>query len=494
MLEAGRASTFGGSVRGSVVGRGGSGTARYAFGVGSSYDRGPYRLPNDVRSNDGSLRVDLLPALASGAFSWTAITRFLGVDAHQPVRDLGATRAPLDSNQRQGRDRFLASLAGAWTPSARWTHRTTLSYYRRDFTYDDRFDNLDQSQFSTYVFDANFHYEAVVRRAIARYVASVGGQPTRNVRSSLSFGGEWQRESLRDDQSGDFGPASSSIARPSVSAFGEGQIRVRDRVSLLAGSRVEKFRGLDAAFVPRVTTVLDLVRDRVSLRGGISHAYKAPNIQDQFPSSPVFVTNPTLKPETSRSWELGTDLRASVLNATASVTYFHQNFENLIRAVGYDSTRQINRNLGKSRATGIEAEASVSPRERWTIGAEGAWTTTRVVDNVGLFSPDFPVGEELPFRPAYTASAYVGMPVTRRVSMILRTTGVGRQTALANRFSGPRVSIDPYNVLSATATWNASSRTDVYAQVDNLLDHTYDTAYDRTGIHRTVILGLRARP
>ena len=102
-------------------------------------------------------------------------------------------------------------------------------------------------------------------------------------------------------------------------------------------------------------------------------------------------------------------------------------------------------------------------------------------------------GEALPFRPAYTASAYVGMPIARRLSLVARSTAVGRQTVLANRFSGPRVSSAPYNVLSATATWNASERGDVYLQTENLLDRTYDTAYDRTGIHRTVTLGLRAR-
>lgn len=490
-VEGGRATSYGGSLRASVEASGGTDAVRYSFGVGSAYDRGPYRLPNDLRANDASLRMDFL---SGGAFALTGVARFMGVDAKLPVRNPGITRAPLDPNQRQGRDRTLGSLAGVWMPSERWTHRLSVSYYRRDFTYDDTSDGLDQSQFSSFVFDFNYHYTSIVRRATGRYVGTVMGAPRSAIGLSFSYGGEWERETLTDEQSGDFGPASSSLARPSVAAFGEGQARLGNRLSLIAGSRVEKFKGLKAAYVPRATAVLDVVPARLALRATVSRAYKAPNIQEQFPSNPVIVANPDLKPETSRSWEAGTDLTAAEWRTVGSVTYFSQEYENLIRSVNYDASgRQINRNLGRSRATGIEAEVVVQPRTRWEVGASSAWTTTRIIDNGGLPSAQFPNGASLPFRPTYTASAFVGLPASRAISVITRVTAVGRQTVLTDRFRGARVSIAPYHVLAATGTWAPASSADVYVQVENILNHRYETAYDRPGMSRTAALGVRLR-
>lgn len=491
LVEAGGAQTYGTSLRASTEVWGGSDNARFAAGLGSSFDRGVYRLPNDVRANDGSVRADFLPG---STVAITAVGRFMDVDAKLPVRNPGVTRAPLDPNQRQARTRALGSVQAVWSPSDRWTHRALLGYYRRDFTYEDTRDSLNQAQFSSFVFDANYHYESAVQRVTARYVTTVTGRPRPALAVALSSGAEWGRESLDDDQRGDFGPASQSIARASAAVFGEGQASIGDRLSLLAGSRVEKFSGLEAAFVPRATAVLDVVRNRVSLRAAVSGAYKAPNIQDQFPGNPVIVANPDLKPETSHSREAGVDLRASRWATTLSATWFRQEYENLIRSVNYDTTgRQINRNLGRSRAAGVETEIAIHPRERWTVGADAAWTVTRILNSVGLPASAFPEGASLPFRPTHTGSAFVAAPLRRNVTVLVRARAVGRQTVLTDRFRGPRASVAPYGVLGATAAWSVSRSTDAYVQAENILDTSYETAYDRPGRPRTLAVGVRMR-
>jgi len=235
-----------------------------------------------------------------------------------------------------------------------------------------------------------------------------------------------------------------------------------------------------------------VVPDVVDIRGGVSRAYKAPNIQEQFPNNPGIVANPDLKPETSHSWEIGTDLRARGGLATAAVTYFYQDFENLIRTVAYDATRQIARNIGRSRAAGLEAEAALRTRARWTFGGEGSWIATRIIDNNGLGSSDFPQGGTLPFRPAYTASLYVDAPVSRAMNLLVRGSGVGPQTVLANRFSGPRVDLPSYRLIGATARWQMSRATSGYVQLDNILNSHYEVAFDRPGLERAVSVGVRS--
>ena len=486
LVEAGRGARDN-VARAEVDGSGGGERARFSFGAGSYYERGPYALPSNLKSTDLSTRVDLMPR-ATSLVTWTG--RFSGVDAKLPVRDPGVDVAPLDPNQKQGRDRVITALTAAWAPSQRWTHRTSLTYYNRQFYYGDMFDGIDESQFNTYVLDANFRYRSVVQRMNARYVGTIAARPADRIGTTWSYGAEYERESLKDAQSGDFGPASQDVSRPSSAAFVEGQVLAGNRVSLLGGTRAEKIQGLKTVMVPRATTVVELVPRRLSLRGGVSNAFKTPNIQDQFPNNPFFVANAALKPETSHSWEVGTDLHSQPLDTRTSLTYFHQRFTNLIRPVTFDSTHAINRNIGATIVSGVEAEVALHPR-RSTVGASAAWTSTKILDNSGLSPADYPTGGTLPFRPVYTASTYAELPAKTWLSFFVRASAVGRQTVLAYRFSGPRISLDPYQVLDVTATLRATRYADTYVRVANLLNRRYDVAFDRTGMPRTFVVGLR---
>jgi vitamin B12 transporter len=489
LLEGAGRTSYGGGMRGTVDAAGGSQSVRYAAGVGSSYDRGPFRLPHDLRSNDVSLRVD---ALLSGPFQITAVARYMGIDSKLPVRDPGTTRAPLDPNQRNSRDRIITAVHGAWAPSDRWTHRLTLADYYQDFTYVDQRDGLVPESYPFFVFDANLDFNARVERRTARYVGTVTGQPRAALGLTLSYGGQWEREFLRTSLSGDFGPASQSISRPSVAGFAEAQARFGDRLSVLAGSRIEKFRDLPSAIVPRATAVFEVVPRKLALRAVVGRAYKAPNMQDQYPNNPFIVGNPDLEPETSTSWELGADVSSP--RGTGSITYFRQSYDNLIRSVNYDqSGTQINRNLGRSRAAGVEAELVVHPRPRWSLGTGGSWTTTEVLDNRGLPSDQFPTGEPLPFRPEYTATAFLAVPATNFFTLVLRASAIGRQTVLSERFSGQRMSIEPYTVVMTTGTYTVSPSLEAYFHAQNVLDARYETAFDRPGAPRSAAVGLRLR-
>jgi vitamin B12 transporter len=489
LIEGGGRTAYGGGLRGSAEASGGSERARYAAGVGSLFDRGPYRLPHDLRSNDASLRVDVLP---TAPLQLTAVARYIAVDSKLPVRDPGATRVPLDPNQRNRRDRAVAALHGAWAPSDRWTHRLTIAEYYQDFTYTDEKDGLDPSQYPFFVFDANFVYHSLLKRSTARYVGTVTSGPRGLPRITVSYGGQWEREWLDVSSSGDFGPASQSISRPSVAGFAEAQARFADRLSVLAGSRIEKFRGVAPAVVPRATAVLDVVPGAMTVRAAAGRAYKAPNIQDQFPNNPLIVGNPDLKPEQSASWEVGADVATP--QATGSVTFFRQTYEDLIRGVNYDqSGKQIYRNLGRSRASGVEAEVLVRPRPRWSVGGGASWVATKVLDNSGLPNDLFPAGEPLPFRPAYTATAFVELPATSSFTLLARASAVGRQTVLTERFSGQRISVDPYTVVMTTAIYGISSSLEAYVHAENVLDARYATGYDRPGAPRSAALGVRWR-
>src|SRR6266576_1860143 len=147
LAEGGGASQHGAQAHSELDASGGSERLRFSSGLGFSYDRGIYGLANDLRSGDGSLRVDASPA---ERLRLTGTVRYLDFQTNLPVRDQGVTRVPLDPNQRDGRHRWLGSVAADWAATRTWHHRVVAALLWDDFTYRDAADGVTDS--TTYPF------------------------------------------------------------------------------------------------------------------------------------------------------------------------------------------------------------------------------------------------------------------------------------------------------------------------------------------------------
>ncbi len=488
--EGGGSTEHGGTFRGNATASGGSESLRYSLGGGASYSRGIYALPHDTWTRDASLRLDATPGPRwdlSGTFRW------VDVETKLPVRDPGATRVPLDPNARDDRDRFVASAGASLRATPSWTHSLTTSLYHEAFLFEDQFDDVaSMGPFPFFVFDASFRFIADFSRYTADYVGSHRLAPGGALDAlTVTYGARFEREDLAQRITGDF-EDNISFGRNSGALFGEVQAALARRVSLLAGVRLERFEGLPAEVTPRVSAVVEAVPDVVFLRGAAGRAYKAPNLQEQFVDNPFIASNPDLEPETSTSWELGAEVRPANGTVSIAAAYFRQQYRNLIRTVADEaSSKQINRNLGAARAQGVEWAVRLRGADTWAVGADGAWIVTDVLDNAGLSPAAFPLDSVLPFRPAVTAGAFIEVRPSGRVTARLRVRAIGSQVVLSERFSGSREHISPYAILGLNLDVGASARLGFYARLDNLFDTTYQTAFDRRGIPRTVAVGVR---
>ena len=491
-IEGGSAKMHGTNYRGSAAVTGGAGRVGYSVAGEYGYDRGIYAVPHDVKSVSGLARVD---AGLTSRSTLTGIVRYFGVDANLPVRDPGATRVPLDPDAMNTRDRWITSLQATST-HGRTTHRLRSSRFDRTFVYDDKKNNVaPEGTYPFFVFDATFRLRSLLHRNTLDYtgttrLADVGGVTG----LAISYGALWERESLRDRTSGEFGDGDQKLSQSNGAGFVELQARPFARLSILAGARAEKFEKVDAEVVPRGSLAFEVVPGQLAVRASAGKAYKAPNLQDVFVNNPFIESNPNLGPETSVSWEVGADASTLSRIVTGSVTYFRQRYDNLIRNVPLEGTdRSINRNLGRSRAHGVEASLGVTPQSGWEIGGKGAWTSTEIIDNSGLYSDQYPEGEELPFRPSYSAVAFVRVPVIGRGAITAQGIGIGKQTVLTERFSGNRVTLPGYGLLSLIGEASITSSAVGYVRVDNVFDRRYQTAFDRPAQARAVTIGVSFR-
>jgi len=312
---------------------------------------------------------------------------------------------------------------------------------------------------------------------------------------AVSYGAAWQTESEGTDQAGDFGPSHTEFDRTNAALFTELQGRLGSRVSALTGARLEKYHGMTAELLPRASVLVDVVRDRLALRAAAGRAFKAPNLDQQFLENPGTVPNPDLRPESSVSWEIGARITAPQHSWTLGVGYFHQRYNDLIRTVPSDTgSKQTNKNLGRTQAAGVELELENQWSARWRTGANLSWVKTRVLDNAGLDTAAYPVGGVLPETPSPTGNVYVAADVSPSLMTLARVTYIGRRTVLSERFSGQRVTTDPYALLELVMQWQVTGTLQLYTRLGNLLNTKYQTAFDRPGAPRTGVLGVRVAP
>ena len=492
LAEGGGATEHGAQARSEVTVAGGAEHLRYSSGVGFAYNRGIYALPNDLLTSDASLRLDATPA---ERWTLTATARYMATQTSLPVRDPGATRVPLDPNQRDRHYRWLGSLSTSWAASSTWHHRLTASLLWDDFVYQDTQDSsLNAASYPFFVANFTLSFRSALLRPSLEYVGSNELSLGRaGSKLAVSYGASWQREAEATSQAGDFGPSHTDFRRPSAAVFTELQSRLGPRLSVLSGARLEKYQAMPAELLPRASVVVALVPDRLALRAAAGRAFKAPNVDQQFLENPATLPNPGLRPETSVTWEIGATVNAPHRALTMGVGYFHQRYNDLIATVPADTgSKQTNKNLGRTQAIGVEMELEREWSARWRTGANLTWVKTAVLDNTGLDSTNYPIGGSLPEAPAVTGNAFVAADVSQSLTTVARVTLVGRKTVFTERFAGQRVTTDPYALLELVVQWHASNALSVYTRLSNLLNTSYQTAYDRPGVPRTTVLGVRA--
>jgi vitamin B12 transporter len=462
---------------------GGSERLRYSASLGTTFVRGIHLVPHDLSTRELALRLDAAPART---LEFTAIARGVDVSANLPVRDPGATRAPLDPNARNERDRLIGLLQARHAITPNWLQQLRLSTYREQFYYGDRRDDVPASD-EYFIFDANFGFDSRLRRLTGEYLWTFTPVSLDWLRSSL--GAQWERERLSEETRGDFGDDESTRQRDSRAGFLEIVASPHARLDVLASTRFEKYDGLAAEHTPRAGLSFALLPERLRLRLAAARGFKAPNLREQYLDNPFIASNPDLRAERSTSWELGADFSTDS-GLQASATFFRQTFRDLVRTVQLTPDRQINRNLGRSEAHGLEWELTARPHERLALRSAGFVIDTRIRDNTGLVAEQYPLDEALPFRPAYRLMLGSEWQPLARVSTALRATHVGTQYVLTERFSGRREKLAAYTVLGFNLGYTHSDQARIYLRIDNLLDREYATAYDQRGMPLTASLGV----
>lgn len=224
------------------------------------------------------------------------------------------------------------------------------------------------------------------------------------------------------------------------------------------------------------------------LRAAYGTAFKEPTLYETYTPGDPRPVNRDLRPERSRSWEVGVEQALAGGRARVGATYFDQQFRDMI---GYDTTFTIG-NIDRARARGVELEASAFGVAGVDLRASYTALRARRLDAA--------TGADLGAllrRPSRSAS----LDVTRRFgaggSVVATATYVGDRRDIAFRgFTSENVKAPAYTVLDLAATLPLVARPGtgdaaLTLRVANVLGTHYEPVVNYPAPGRMVLVGLR---
>lgn len=288
------------------------------------------------------------------------------------------------------------------------------------------------------------------------------------------------------------------------------------RLSLSAGARAEANTNFGTRVVPRAGVVYALrysqgfwgdTRARFSYGLGIEE----PNVFESFSTDPCNPGNPSLRPERSRTLNVGLDQFFSASRFRVSVIYFTNQFRDLINQTvgpanplctfsGGNEMLFFNTDLSRARGVNWSGEAHLN---RWlSVKGNYSFDDSRVLRSVTNPPPPSveQPGNHLLRRPVNSGNLWLNANY-RRLNFNLAGYFSGRRTdsdflstIVGGVCFGPCLSRNPgYARFDVATSYNLVRGFSFYGRVTNLFDKQYQEAIGYPALGRDFRLGLHYR-
>ena len=270
------------------------------------------------------------------------------------------------------------------------------------------------------------------------------------------------------------------------------------RVFVTLGGRVEKNEDFGTAFVPRGTVVYVAHESSASfgetrLKASAGTGIKEPTLAESFSLSPFSRGNPDLKPERSRSAELGVEQRLAADRAKVELTYFDNRFSDVIQLITTNPATFEGKyfNTGVTRGRGLEFGVEIAPAPPVRVHAGYTLLDGKVVESAVPTDVVFGLGHTLFRRPRNSGS--VGVAVTwQRIAANLNGAFIGRFADSDFGLFSPSFSESPgHSLWDARATAKLTRQLTGVLMIDNLTNEDYSEPFGYQPLLRAVRVGVR---
>lgn len=403
----------------------------------------------------------------------------------------GKALLPPDRDALARDNTFLASLDLTIAQNANWRHRFSgYEHNQRRYNNDP---SADRGCDSPFFLDCPFFQRDHQNRAGFGYQGE--WLPRAWARTTFGFDYENENGFVDEDFSG-FGAQIHGLRR-NYAGYGE-QIVVWKRLTATAGVRALHNESFGNRAVPRISVSV------LALRGGsvfsgtrfrftYAEGFKEPTFEESFGVGAFgIIPNPGLKPEENRSFETGFEQSLFDGKYSATGTYFHNRFRNLVTLDAISPLESQYINLNRTLAHG--AEVGFHARWKNSIRLDAAYTydSTQILAAPLAFDPILSTGRPLLRRPKHAGSLLLNYS-GRRWGSNLSGSFLGRRPDSDFLFGAvPAVDHTAGYALVGIGGWYAVNRfVTAYANVENVLNRRYEEVAGYPALKANFRAGLR---
>ncbi len=239
----------------------------------------------------------------------------------------------------------------------------------------------------------------------------------------------------------------------------------------------------DSEFSPKLAVVYKPL-EGTTVRGSVGKAFRAPSVYELYrtwtsSSGITYAGNPSLKPETTLSWDIGVEQKLWK-GAKVEVTYFENYLKDLIYRQTVTPTYQRLINVGKAESRGVEFELEQKIDDFLTLFGNFTYTDSEIKENDVKPST---VGKRMTYTPLWKAN--VGAKLSKDPVFFYIT---GRymdkwysEDDNSDKKSGVYGSYDEFFVVDAKISYKVKPWLTLSFSVDNLFDEDYYVYYKAPG-------------
>lgn len=250
---------------------------------------------------------------------------------------------------------------------------------------------------------------------------------------------------------------------------------ITEQAYINLGARRDHHEQFGKEFTWKVAPGYNIDSTGTRLKASYGTGFKAPSLSQLY--DPV-AGNTSLNPEKTKGWDVGFEQAFWGAKASAGVTYFRNNIEQLI---GFGPAPLFaTLNVGKARTEGFETTFNATPLDAWTLSASHTYTQSqnRVNDTDLLRRP----------KHQFNLANFYQYSREGNVGMNIRYSGKSRD---ADHFTGVTVDKKSYTLVDLMANYDVTPNVTAYGRLENLLDKRYEQIDGFGNAGRGLYVGAR---
>ena len=250
-----------------------------------------------------------------------------------------------------------------------------------------------------------------------------------------------------------------------------------EETALKGGVRIDRYQSLENQVTFNVGAD-QKVTSTTSFRTSYGTNFKPPVLSDLFQNGPFQTPNPFLKPEKSRSFEVGIDQTFKEDSVKASLTGFLTKIEKITLSHLLPDGKWQRFNGGRRVTKGLEAALSLKPLSTLTV--KTALTVTKAYD--------FPHKTTAPLMPTFKGAGGMQWQATSKLSFFIQGYGV-----TARKDSVTRRKLAPYGVIHVGGAYDVNQHAAFFWRIENLTNKHFEEVFGYGTRGRGFFIGLEAK-